>query len=153
LGLRLSSVLLKYGGRIWVESGLEKVQSSYFTILIKGGNMKNRWIEPVTLSGSKVVLEPLSLEHLEGIISAVKDGELWNLWFTSVPSPEKTEGYIKTALDMRENAGAMPYCPNHHYWMHLLNGIQSAAEITLYSESYQRTVVNTEFKYLLRPMP
>ena len=71
--------------------------------------MKKRWIEPVTLSGSKVVLEPLSLEHVEGIISAVKDGELWNLWFTSIPSPEKAEEYIKTALDMRENAGAMPF--------------------------------------------
>ncbi len=64
--------------------------------------MKNRWIEPVTLSGLHVILEPLSLEHLEGIISAVKDGELWNLWFTSIPTPEKAEEYIKTALDMRE---------------------------------------------------
>ena len=36
--------------------------------------MKKRWIEPVTLIGAKVILEPLSLEHLEGVQAAVKDG-------------------------------------------------------------------------------
>ena len=51
----------------------------------------------------------LFLEHLDGMIAAVKDGELWNLWYTSIPSPEKVEEYIRTALDMRENAGAMPF--------------------------------------------
>ena len=71
--------------------------------------MKNRWIEPVTLAGSRILLEPLSLEHLDGLSAAVKDGELWNLWFTSIPSLEKAEAYIKTALDMRENTGAMPF--------------------------------------------
>ena len=56
--------------------------------------MKKRWIEPVTLLGSTVLLEPLSFEHLDGLSAAVKDGELWNLWYTSIPSPEKVEGYI-----------------------------------------------------------
>lgn len=121
--------------------------------------MKNRWIEPVTLSGSKVVLEPLSLEHLEGIISAVKDGELWNLWFTSVPSPEKAEGYIKTALDMRENAGAMPFIVRERETNKIIgctryfnvDEVNQRLEIgyTWYSERYQRTAANTEAKYLL----
>ena len=121
--------------------------------------MKSRWIEPVTLSGSKVILEPLSLEHLEGIISAVKDGELWNLWFTSVPSPEKTEGYIKTALDMRENAGAMPFIVRDRESNTIIgctryfnvDEVNQRLEIgyTWYAESYQRTAVNTECKYLL----
>ena len=71
--------------------------------------MNKRWIEPVALAGSKVVLEPLAIEHADRIREAVKDGELWNLWFTSVPSPDKVESYIQTALDMRENAGAMPF--------------------------------------------
>ena len=62
--------------------------------------MKTRWIEPITLTGTKVVLEPLSFEHTDGMISAVKDGELWKLWFTSIPSPEKVEEYIKKALDI-----------------------------------------------------
>ena len=121
--------------------------------------MKNRWIEPVTLSGSKVILEPLSLEHLEGIISAVKDGELWNLWFTSIPSPEKAEEYIKTALDMRENAGAMPFIVRDRETNTIIgctryfnvDEVNQRLEIgyTWYSESYQRTAANTECKYLL----
>ena len=121
--------------------------------------MKKRWIEPVTLTGSKVILEPLSLEHLDGLISAVKDGELWNLWFTSIPAPEKAEEYIKTALGMRENAGAMPFIVRDRESNKIIgctryfnvDEVNQRLEIgyTWYSESYQRTAVNTECKYLL----
>ena len=121
--------------------------------------MKKRWIEPVTLSGSRVLLEPLSLDHLDGLSTAVKDGELWNLWYTSIPSPEKAEEYIKTALDMRVNAGAMPFiirdkesntiigCTRYFN----VDEVNQRLEIghTWYSESYQRTAANTECKYLL----
>jgi RimJ/RimL family protein N-acetyltransferase len=121
--------------------------------------MKKRWIEPVTLTGSKVILEPLSLEHLDGMISAVKDGELWNLWFTSIPVPEKAEEYVKTALGMRENAGAMPFIVRDRESNKVIgctryfNVDESNQRLeigyTWYSESYQRTAVNTECKYLL----
>ncbi len=121
--------------------------------------MKKRWIEPVTFTGSKVILEPLSLEHLDGLISAVKDGELWKLWFTSIPAPEKAGEYIKTALDMRENAGAMPFVVRDRESNKIIgctryfnvDEVNQRLEIgyTWYSESYQRTAVNTECKYLL----
>ena len=121
--------------------------------------MKKRWIEPVTLLGSRVFLEPLSLEHLDGMIAAVKDGELWNLWYTSIPSPEKAEGYIKTALDMRENAGALPFIIRDRESNTIIgctryfnvDELNRRLEIghTWYSESYQRTAANTESKYLL----
>ena len=121
--------------------------------------MKNRWVEPVTLSGSNILLEPLSLQHLEGIVSAVKDGELWKLWFTSVPSPEKAEEYVKTALDLRENAGWMPFVVRERSTNKIIGStrycnvdeVNQRLEIgyTWYSESYQRTAVNTEAKYLL----
>ena len=121
--------------------------------------MKKRWIEPVTLTGSKVILEPLSLEHLDGLISAVKDGELWKLWFTSIPAPEKAGEYIKTALDMRENAGAMPFVVRDRESNKIIgctryfnvDEVNQRLEIgyTWYSESYQRTAANTECKYLL----
>ena len=121
--------------------------------------MKKRWIEPVTLSGSKVLLEPLSFDHLDGMIAAVRDGELWNLWYTSIPSPEKVEEYIRTALDMRENAGAMPFAVRDRESNTMIgctryfnvDEINQRLEIghTWYSESYQRTAANTESKYLL----
>lgn len=121
--------------------------------------MKKRWIEPITLTGLRVVLEPLSLEHLDGMINAVKDGELWKLWFTSIPAPEKAEAYIKTALEMRENAGAMPFIVRERESNKIIGSTRyfnvdegnQRLEIgyTWYSESYQRTAVNSECKYLL----
>ena len=121
--------------------------------------MQNRWIEPVTLTGTKVILEPLAPEHLEGMIAAVMDGELWNLWYTSIPSPEKVEEYIKTALNWRENLGAMPFTVSDKESNQIIgctryfnvDEVNQRLEIgyTWYSESYQRTAVNTECKYLL----
>ena len=121
--------------------------------------MKKRWIEPITLTGLRVVLEPLSLEHLDGMINAVKDGELWKLWFTSIPTPEKAEAYIKTALEMRKNAGAMPFIVRDRESNKIIGSTRyfnvdegnQRLEIgyTWYSESYQRTAANSECKYLL----
>jgi N-acetyltransferase len=121
--------------------------------------MKKRWIEPVALSGSKVLLEPLSFEHLDGMSAAVKDGELWNLWYTSIPSPETVGEYIRIALDMRENAGAMPFAVRDRESNTMIgctryfnvDELNQRLEIghTWYSKSYQRTAANTESKYLL----
>jgi RimJ/RimL family protein N-acetyltransferase len=121
--------------------------------------MTKRWIQPITLTGEHAILEPLSLEHLQGIQEAVKDGELWKLWFTSIPSPEKAGEYIKTALDMRENAGAMPFVIREKASNKIIgctryfnvDEVNQRLEIgyTWYSESYQRTAVNTECKYML----
>jgi N-acetyltransferase len=46
--------------------------------------------KPATLEGHGVRLEPLSRHHESGLIEAAKDGKLWELFFTSVPEPEKT---------------------------------------------------------------
>lgn len=121
--------------------------------------MTKRWIEPVTFTGSKVILEPLAPEHADGLREAVKDGELWQLWFTSIPTPKKMEEYIKTALGMRDNNGAMPFIVRDKASNQIVgctryfnvDEINQRLEIghTWYSESYQRTAVNTESKYLL----
>ena len=121
--------------------------------------MAKRWIEPVTLTGSKVILEPLLLEHADGMCEAVKDGELWKLWYTAVPAPEKVDDYIEAALKMRENAGAMPFLVLEKDSKKVIGCTRffnvdednHRVEIgyTWYSKSYQRTSVNTECKYLL----
>jgi hypothetical protein len=52
--------------------------------------MNERWIEAATLAGSQVILEPLSISHLEGIKQAVQDGEPWNfvpIGTTGNPAP------------------------------------------------------------------
>jgi N-acetyltransferase len=46
------------------------------------------FLEPVTLTGDLVVLEPLQDAHHDELVRAASDGRLWDLWYTSVPSPE-----------------------------------------------------------------
>jgi len=121
--------------------------------------MNKRWIEPITLIGSKVVLEPLALEHEDELITAVKDGELWKLWYTPIPTPEKMKDYIEEALRMRENAGALPFVVREKESNTIIGSTRffNVDEVnqrvnigyTWYAESYQRTAVNTESKYLL----
>jgi N-acetyltransferase len=45
------------------------------------------WLSPLT-RGSHITLEPLSHDHHEDLVEAETDGELWNLWYASVPAPD-----------------------------------------------------------------
>ncbi|MFB9164214.1 GNAT family N-acetyltransferase [Arthrobacter psychrochitiniphilus] len=66
-------------------------------------------IAPVTLQGKYVTLEPLSLEHHEGLVAAASDGELWNLWYTSVPRPEAMSQEIQRRLALQEVGSMLPF--------------------------------------------
>lgn len=59
------------------------------------------WLSPVTLSGPHARLEPLSRDHVAGLTDAVRDGELWTLWYTSIPSPEAMQSEIERRLGCR----------------------------------------------------
>src|SRR5512144_822126 len=118
-----------------------------------------RFVEPVVLTGSHASLEPLAREHEPGIRRAAADGELWRLWYTSVPSPEKTPAWLDAALDMRERLGAMPFVVRSRPAGEVVGSTRyfnvDAAnrrlEIghTWYSKSVQRTGINTECKLML----
>lgn len=69
----------------------------------------SRWIEPISLQGVNVRLEPLEMEHAQALSAATKDGKLWELWYTNVPAPDDMGEYIEKALLMREENGAMPF--------------------------------------------
>lgn len=56
------------------------------------------WLEPLVLRGSLATLEPLSLEHHDGLVAAVEDGKLWKLWYTSVPSPSSMRAKDRAPL-------------------------------------------------------
>jgi hypothetical protein len=64
---------------------------------------------PATLEGHGVRLEPLSLEHEKGLAAAADDGKLWELWFTSVPEPDKTRAYIDAALKGQSEGQMLPW--------------------------------------------
>ena len=118
-----------------------------------------RFIEPLILDGTHVRLIPLEREHHAALIEAAADGELWNLWFTTVPDAGKTRHYIDTALDMRERLDAMPFVIERKSDRQIVGStryfnvdpLNRRLEIghTWYAKSAQRTALNTEAKLLL----
>lgn len=64
---------------------------------------------PGTLSGKLVTLEPLSHDHREGLVKAVNDGEIWRLWFTKTPAPDKMETEIERRLDLQRQGTMLPF--------------------------------------------
>jgi N-acetyltransferase len=67
------------------------------------------WLQPVCLAGQHAVLEPLSLAHLDGLTEASRDGELWKLWYTAIPSPESMRAEIERRLDLRAKGSMLPF--------------------------------------------
>ena len=64
---------------------------------------------PVTLEGHGVRLEPMTREHHDALVAAARDGELWSLWFTSVPEPGQAHAYISAALAGQEAGHMLPW--------------------------------------------
>jgi RimJ/RimL family protein N-acetyltransferase len=118
-----------------------------------------RFVEPVTLEGRGVTLIPLAPEHEGALRLAASDGELWRLWFTSVPAPTDVGSYIRTALAWREDKGAMPFVVRDNVSGDIVgctryfnvDAEHRRLEIgyTWYARRVQRTALNTEAKLLL----
>jgi N-acetyltransferase len=116
------------------------------------------WLEPVSLSGPHARLKPLSHDHLAGLTEAVKDGELWKLWYTSVPSPENMDKEINRRLGLQESGAMLPWtvfdADGKIAGMTTYMNVDAAnrrVEIgsTWYARRVQRSAVNTQCKLLL----
>jgi RimJ/RimL family protein N-acetyltransferase len=116
------------------------------------------WPEPVTLRGAHARLEPLSHEHREGLVAAVKDGELWKLWYTSVPSPEGMAKEIDRRLSLQAAGSMLPFtvfdADGKIAGMTTYMNVDAAnrrVEIgsTWYAKWVQRSALNTQCKWLL----
>lgn len=66
-------------------------------------------LEPVTLSGRVVRLEPLALDHVAALARVGLDPELWRLQPTAVDSPEAMRAYVEKALADRDLGTALPF--------------------------------------------
>jgi N-acetyltransferase len=64
---------------------------------------------PVTLEGNGVRLEPLEEPHAPALAAVAADGNLWELWFTSVPEPGQTAKYVADALAGQEAGHMLPW--------------------------------------------
>ncbi|MEP7322693.1 MAG: GNAT family protein [Saprospiraceae bacterium] len=115
--------------------------------------------EPVKLKGHHVRLEPLLMDHADALALAAADGDLWKLWYTTVPKPEAISSFISSALEEQKNAKSLPFVVIRQSdntvvgttrYMNIEPGVRRL-EIgsTWYAQSVQRTAINTECKFLL----
>jgi RimJ/RimL family protein N-acetyltransferase len=116
------------------------------------------WLEPVILKGAHARLEPLSHQHLDGLTAAVKDGELWKLWYTLIPRPEDMGKEIERRLSLQAAGSMLPFtvfdAAGKIAGMTTYMNVDAAnrrVEIgsTWYAKSVQRSALNTQCKLLL----
>jgi len=113
----------------------------------------------VTLTGRHVTLEPLSQEHHDELCEATRDGELWKLWYTIVPSPEDMRANIERRLELQRESSMVPWAVRDHasgkvVGMTTYMNIDTKSQrveigSTWYARSVQRTPLNTDCKLLL----
>lgn len=114
---------------------------------------------PITLTGQVAALEPLTQAHHDDLCNATRDGELWKLWYTIVPSPEQMRAEIDRRNRLLEQGSMLPWAvrdiaTGKVVGMTTYMNIESdkpRVEIgsTWYARSVQRTALNTECKLML----
>jgi len=116
-------------------------------------------VAPVTLADDRVRLEPLGLQHVDGLKRAAADGELWTIRVTSVPDPDDTRGYVERALQafaeghrlafavLDAGSGEVIGSSSYHDIVPAVERLEIG--YTWYARSRQRTHVNASAKLLL----
>lgn len=116
-------------------------------------------VEPVTLEGRCVRLEPLSMAHHADLCRVGLDEELWRWIPNQVRTPEDLGAYIETALLAQRECSAVPFATVERASGRAIGStrygnidcLNRRVEIgwTWIGRSWQRTAVNTEAKYLM----
>jgi len=116
------------------------------------------WTEPVILRGRHATLEPLTRSHHDDMTDATRDGELWKLWSTSVPTPAGMMQEIDRRIDLQATGSMLPFAVldpdgtavGMTTYMNI-DAIHKRVEIgsTWYANRVQRTGLNTECKLML----
>ncbi len=116
-------------------------------------------VEPVSLADARVRLEPLGLQHVDGLKRAAADGELWKIRVTSVPDPDDTRGYVERALQafaeghrlafaiLDATTGEVIGSSSYHDILPPVERLEIG--YTWYGKTRQRTHVNAAAKLLL----
>jgi N-acetyltransferase len=116
------------------------------------------WPDPVSLSGPHAQLKPLSHDHCDGLAEAVNDGELWKLWYTSIPKAEDMRKEIDRRLALQASGAMLPFtvfdADGKIAGMTTYMNVDAAnrrVEIgsTWYAKRVQRSALNTQCKLLL----
>ncbi len=116
-------------------------------------------VEPVTLQGCYVRLEPLKLAHLDALWTFGQDADLWKWTPYQIKTRDEMHTYVQAALDGQLLGTALPFVT---IWQatHEIIGCTRFGNIdapnhrveigwTWIDRRWQRTVVNTEAKFLM----
>jgi N-acetyltransferase len=116
-------------------------------------------LKPIVLERDGIRLEPMTPEHRDGLVAAASDGKLWELWYTTVPAPDKAAEYIATALDGQKAGHMLPWIvrdvasgkivgtTRYHDIMAQIDRVEIG--YTWYAQSWQRSRLNTTCKLIL----
>jgi RimJ/RimL family protein N-acetyltransferase len=116
-------------------------------------------LQPVTLAGSHATLLPLAREHAPALADAVKDGELYTLWYTFIAKPQDMAAEVERRLGLHVTGSMLPFAILQNASGKLvgmttymnIDAKHRRVEIgsTWYAKSVQRTPLNTECKLML----
>lgn len=112
------------------------------------------WFEKTTLETNNIRLIPLEFKHSDDLILAATDGNLWDLWFTTIPNKTTITQYIKKAIDDFDNSKGLAFVVVDKKTNTIIGTTRFAnatpehkrLEIgyTWYAKRYQKTYVNSE---------
>ena len=116
------------------------------------------FLASVTLKGRHATLVPLTAEHHDDLVEAVRDGELWKLWYTTIPAPDAMAAEIARRLALQAKGAMLAFAILDQAgkaigmttYMHV-DAANRRLEIgsTWYRASVQRSPINTECKLML----
>ena len=116
-------------------------------------------LAPVALEGTRVRLEPLSLEHVGALAAIGLDPEIWRYTPSRVATRDDMLAFVETALDWQKAGTALPFATIDRESGRVVGSTRFAniapehrrAEIgwTWIARAWQRTHVNTEAKFLM----
>lgn len=123
-----------------------------------GALVHERWSTAPVLQDVHATLEPLSLQHADGLRDALGDGALARCWYTNVPAPEQVDAYIRDALETCERLAEIPFAVRDRSGrlvgstrFYDVDPVVPRVSVgyTWYAQFAQRTGVNTEAKLML----
>jgi RimJ/RimL family protein N-acetyltransferase len=117
------------------------------------------WVEPVTLEGAVVRLEPLSLEHVPALAAVGLDSELWRWTLSTIQTPGDMRTYVEKALAAAADGTEVPFATIERESGTVVGSTRylnidphhRRLEIgyTWIASPWQRSAVNTEQKLLM----
>jgi RimJ/RimL family protein N-acetyltransferase len=118
----------------------------------------NDLVRPVELEGRHARLVPLDAQHAPALAEAAREGDLWRLWYTTVPHPDRMGAEIERRLGLRDKGTMLPFAvldaqgvPAGMTTFMNVDAVHRRVEIgsTWYARRVQRTPLNTECKLML----